>query len=426
MIEPSPAASERPRIFFGWKVASASSLILTIQSALVTQAFGSYAVVLQDTFGWSRTTISLAYSFNRAESGLLGPLHGTLLHRYGSKAVMRAGSVITLLGFVWFSQISTPIGFILSFFVIAIGSGLAGFLTVTTETVQWFVTKRSRALSLASFGFALGGFLAPLLVYALRVLGWRWTAVFSGVILALVGWGLSSWFGTTPERRGEPLDGVYASHASPAPIAVDTSDHFSAREALRTRAFWMISFGHASALLVVGSVIAHLSLFLTSEQGYSLQSASFVVAGIPIAQIAGMVLGGLIGDRFNKRLLCAGAMFGHVFGLLALTFAVNLWMIWGFVLLHGLAWGMRGPLMSAIRADYFGSSSFGQILGYSSVILMFGMVCGPLLAGVLADATGNYQLGFSILAALAAIGSAFFLLATPPRRPATLTATANL
>jgi MFS family permease len=87
---------------------------------------------------------------------------------------------------------------------------------------------------------------------------------------------------------------------------------------------------------------------------------------------------------------------------------------------------MRGPLMSAIRADYFGSSSFGQILGYSSVILMFGMVCGPLLAGVLADATGNYQLGFSILAALAAIGSAFFLLATPPRRPATLTATANL
>ncbi len=414
---PTCSAPQRtgPRIFFGWKVASASSLILTLQSALVTQAFGSYAVVLQETFGWSRTTISVAYSFNRAESGLLGPIHGQLLNRYGSKAVMRVGSLITLLGFVWFSQISTPLGFILSFFVIAIGSGLAGFLTVTTETVQWFERKRSKALAIASIGFALGGFLAPILVYSLRILGWRWTAVLSGVILFILGWGLSALFGTSPAQRGEPIDGVYTSTDNHAATHL-TGTHFSAREALRTRAFWMISFGHASALLVVGTVIAHLSLFLTLEQGYTLQSASFVVAGIPIAQILGMLLGGFTGDRFNKRYLCAGAMMGHVVGLLALTFATNFWMIWSFVLLHGMAWGMRGPLMSAIRADYFGSSSFGQILGYSSVILMFGMVGGPLLAGVLADVTGDYQLGFSILSGLAALGSAFFILATPPTR----------
>jgi MFS family permease len=418
-VSDSPATTApphtAPRIFFGWKIASASSLILTLQSALVTQAFGSYAVVLQETFGWSKTTISLAYSFNRAESGLLGPIHGTLLTRYGSRAVMRVGSLITLIGFVWFSQISTPLGFILSFFVIAIGSGLAGFLTVTTETVQWFERKRSKALSLASFGFALGGFLAPVLVYSLRVLGWRWTAVLSGIILCALGSGLSSLFGTSPDQRGEPIDGYYAPAGDPQTTHL-TDTHYSAREALRTRAFWMISFGHASALLVVGTVIAHLSLFLTTEQGYTLQSASFVVAGIPITQILGMLLGGFVGDRFNKRYLCAGAMMGHVVGLLALTFAVNFWMIWGFVLLHGIAWGMRGPLMSAIRADYFGSSSFGQILGYSSVILMFGMVGGPLLAGVLADVTGDYRLGFSILSGLAVLGSAFFLLATPPTR----------
>jgi MFS family permease len=411
----SPAPSVRPRIFFGWKVASASSLILTLQSALVTQAFGSYAVVLQEKFGWSKTTISLAYSFNRAESGLLGPIHGTLLTRYGSKAVMRAGSLITLIGFIWFSQISTPLGFILSFFVIAIGSGLAGFLTVTTETVQWFERKRSKALSLASFGFALGGFLAPVLVYSLRMLGWRWTAVISGVILFFLGWGLSQLFGTSPAQRSEPIDGMYTPMGDPEPARI-IDNHFTAREALRTRAFWMISFGHASALLVVGTVIAHLSLFLTLEQGFTLQSASFVVAGIPIAQILGMVLGGFFGDRFNKRYLCAGAMMGHVIGLLALTFATNALMIWGFVLLHGMAWGMRGPLMSAIRADYFGPSSFGQILGYSSVILMFGMIGGPLLAGILADVTGDYRLGFSILSVLAVFGSAFFMLATPPTR----------
>jgi OFA family oxalate/formate antiporter-like MFS transporter len=187
---------------------------------------------------------------------------------------------------------------------------------------------------------------------------------------------------------------------------------------LRTPAFWLLSFGHAAALLVVGAVVAHLSLYLTSEHGYSLQAASFVVAGVPIAQIAGMVVGGVLGDRMSKRWLAAIAMGGHVAGLLLLTFATAAWMIWAFVVLHGLAWGARGPLMSAIRADYFGSTSFAQIMGYSSVILMFGMVGGPLLAGVLADVTGDYRAGFTILAGLAATGSLFFAAARPPRRQA--------
>jgi OFA family oxalate/formate antiporter-like MFS transporter len=86
-----------------------------------------------------------------------------------------------------------------------------------------------------------------------------------------------------------------------------------------------------------------------------------------------------------------------------------------FAVLHGLSWGMRGPLMAAIRADYFGSASFGTITGVSSMIVMFGMILGPLVAGVLADRTGSYVPGFSVLAALAAAGSVAFWRA---RRPA--------
>jgi OFA family oxalate/formate antiporter-like MFS transporter len=89
----------------------------------------------------------------------------------------------------------------------------------------------------------------------------------------------------------------------------------------------------------------------------------------------------------------------------------------GFAVLHGLAWGLRGPLMSAIRADYFGSLSFGTITGISSMIAMVGMMGGPLVAGVLADRTGSYVPGFSALAALAAVGSVFFVLARRPKLP---------
>jgi cyanate permease len=48
------------------------------------------------------------------------------------------------------------------------------------------------------------------------------------------------------------------------------------------------------------------------------------------------------------------------------------------------------------------------------MVLMVGMMGGPLVAGILADRTGSYVLGFGVLAALAAVGSVFFLRARRP------------
>jgi MFS family permease len=70
--------------------------------------------------------------------------------------------------------------------------------------------------------------------------------------------------------------------------------------------------------------------------------------------------------------------------------------------------------MGAIRADYFGRTSYGAILGTSSLITMFGSIIGPVVAGVLADETGNYELGFTLLAVLSGMGSVFFLMAKRP------------
>jgi len=111
------------------------------------------------------------------------------------------------------------------------------------------------------------------------------------------------------------------------------------------------------------------------------------------------------------------AMIGHAAGLLVLTFAVNHLMIWAFVPLHGLAWGLRGPLMQSMRADYFGPTNFGTIMGFSSMIVMLGMITGPLLAGFMRDQTDTYTAGFTVLAIAAGLGSIFFYLATPPAPP---------
>jgi MFS family permease len=70
-----------------------------------------------------------------------------------------------------------------------------------------------------------------------------------------------------------------------------------------------------------------------------------------------------------------------------------------------------------IGMTIFGSAAFGTITGISSMVVMFGMVGGPIIAGVLADRTGSYELGFCILAGLAVLGSIFFVLARRPSPP---------
>ncbi|MCS5681337.1 MAG: MFS transporter [Actinomycetota bacterium] len=405
-------------IFRGWKVVGSGIFIQFIQSGLIMQAMGSYLVVLERQFGWSKSVLSAAFSVNRFESALLGPLQGWMLDRLGPKRIARIGSVFLVLGFLWFGRIQNLWEFFVSFLLIAIGAALSGFLTVTVAIVRWFERRRARALATGSLGFAAGGLAVPIVVWSMNANGWRATASVSGVVAGAAVYFFARYLDGYPADYGETVDGLGSGKVARTPTVEGlTSVDFTAREAIRTRAFWMISLGHMSALFVVGAVMAHLALFLTSERGYSLQQASFVGAALPIMQIVGMTIGGALGDRVNKRLIASLAMLGHAGGILILAFAERAWMIGVFVALHGLAWGARGPLMQALRADYFGASSFGFIMGLSSLIVMLGIVLGPIIAGVLADATGTYRAGFLVVGTLAALGMVFFVLATPPAPP---------
>jgi MFS family permease len=136
---------------------------------------------------------------------------------------------------------------------------------------------------------------------------------------------------------------------------------------------------------------------------------------VTVGQFFGVMLGWVIGERFVKRFICAGCMLLHAAGLLLLTYSTAFVVLAIAALVHGTGWGLRGPFMQAIRADYFGRRSIGTIMGLSATITVFGQIGGPLVAGVLADWTGNYRAGFTVLAVTAGLGSLFFLLAKPPK-----------
>jgi MFS family permease len=386
---------------------------------LMFHAYGAYVVKLREEFGWSKTLLSAAFAMARAESGIFGPLQGWLTDRLGPRVLIRTGMAIFGVGFILFSFIGGPVTFFLTFFLMAVGSSVGGYLPIGVAIVSWFRRRRALALSISSCGMSVGGILVQFVALALTHWGWRWTAFASGLLVLAIGIPLAQVVRHRPEPYGFVPDGV----ASDAPAgeprrAAAPVVNFTAGEAVRTRAFWCISLGHGAALLVVSAVMVHLIVHVTERLGYSLQQAATVLALLTVVQLVAQLSGGWAGDRFSKRVICVGCMVGHALGLVLLAHATAFWMLLLFAVIHGAAWGIRGPLMSAIRADYFGAASFGMISGISSMVLMVGMMGGPLIAGILADRTGSYAPGFHILAALAALGSVFFVFATPPSRTA--------
>ncbi|MGI9604775.1 MAG: MFS transporter, partial [Acidimicrobiales bacterium] len=416
----------RKKVYTGWKVVAASSALWALQSMLWMQGFGNLAVELRRQFGWSKTLFSVAFVGTRTGSSLLGPLQGAALGRWGTKRIMRVGASFVLLGFVGLSRIQTRTEFLLALSVAAFGMALAGFLTITSAVVQWFERKRAQALSMQTMGLAIGGFAGPLLVVGFGWFGWRPTMVGAGVVLTLAIYFASTVIGADRSASDEPVDGIPADMLQNSHRPEGVNDvHFTAQAAMRTRAFWMISMGHGSALIVVSAGIAHLALYLTEDRGFDAREAALIAGAIPVFQFLGTGLGGFLGDRVNKRIIVGVAMCFHAAGLLLMTWVESFVTIGAFVVLHGLAWGARGPLMQAIRADYFGSTYFAQIMGWSSIIVTLGVLVGPLLAGILADSSGNYRLGFTIIALLALAGNVFWALATPPPAPEPTTSEAT-
>jgi MFS family permease len=412
-----------PRLFFGWWVVAAGAGLQFLASALLGQAYGAYVVLLRNEFGWSTTVLAAASSLREAESGVVSPVQGFLLDRIGPRNVTRAGVLILGLGFMAFSQVNSILGFYLAFVFMSVGASLCGYTSITFAAIHWFERRRSTAISLTSTGFALGGMAVPATVFALEHLGWRETAFLSGVVIIVLGLPLAQLIRIDLQRMGLSPDGDTA----PPPASgeetrpPDDGLDFTIREAIREPSFWWISAGHASSLFIVSAMSVHLVSHLDEGMGYSLGQAAGVVFLMTIVQFLGTLTGGPLGDRFSKRALVTLCMAMHVAGLLMLSHAAGLAMVIGFAVLHGLAWGWRGPQMAAMRADYFGRSSFGKILGVSNLVIIVGTIAGPLIAGVVYDQTGNYRVGFDILAGMAAAGSVFFILAkkpAPPRRRA--------
>ena len=151
------------------------------------------------------------------------------------------------------------------------------------------------------------------------------------------------------------------------------------------------------------------------DKGYTGQDAGWVVSVYTGVAMLFQLVGGYAGDRMSKRVALAFFTTLQAGGVLILVVAQTLPMFYLFGILFGAGFGGRNPLTVAIRADYFGTGSFGKILGFSTVPMNLLLLIASPFAGWMYDRYDSYDLAFLILTGLNFLGALCFLAAVRPR-----------
>ena len=95
-----------PNIFYGWWILIAGTAIMTVVGTTNTYGLSLFFIPLTTQFGWSRAALSGALSLARLESGLIGPLEGFLVDRFGPRKMMLLGVPLIAVGFYLLSRVA--------------------------------------------------------------------------------------------------------------------------------------------------------------------------------------------------------------------------------------------------------------------------------------------------------------------------------
>lgn len=412
-------------MFYGWWLVGISGFVMTVATVPFFHALGIWSVALESHFAWTRTQLFIAFVLSRIEGGIMGPVEGYLTDRLGARRMVLIGLLILGAGFLLFSRVENLWMFYASFMIMALGVGLGGWLPLMTIVNNWFIRRRSSAMGWASVLSRLGALvLVPAIAWAVDPdadrLGWKTTAVIIGAIILLSALLIPRFIRNRPEEYGQHPDGDGAptnapasSERSPQSTATPQEVEFTARQALRTPAFYCISFGHAFNSMLIVTITTHLALMLT-DQKISLQVAAWVVTVYTGMSMVFQVVGGYIGDRAPKNVVIFLFSAIQAGSVLIITTNDSLAAAFVFAVAFGIGFGGRTPLTVAIRGDYFGRKAFASIMGLSMVPMNFCLLAAPLLTAIYHDARGSYVLPFNVLAGICFLGGVLFLFAKKP------------
>jgi len=416
--DPTPAS--RPRPFYGWWIVLAGTAVLFVSSGIGFYSHGVILDPLRNLHGWSKATISSAITLYFITAGINGFLVGRRIDQYGPKWVLILGSLTIGSGYCLLSLIQAVWQLYAVYLVMAIGFSCINIVPVNTLIANWFIRKRGFAMSLANTGLSLGGIvLVPFASFAIVHWGLGTTLPLLGAMCGIVIIPMALFVikqrpadlnqfpdGETRRASGEERDGPSLSYAI-------QSRKWTRFEAMHTIAFWAIV---SAFLLALGGQIAfliHQVSFLSQYLGIA--GAATAVSITAFASIIGRLMLGTFVDRLDKRYVAMACFLLQGAAVFTLAYYNHVVILYLGTFVFGLTMGSILMAQSLIIGECFGLVSFATVSGFTGLFTMSGAAFGPTLAGVIYDATGSYQMAFTIFAALSMIAMILIFFARPPR-----------
>lgn len=387
-----------------WLIAiSGVGIHISIGSAYAWSVFTNPMV---DKYGWDTTEISFAFSLAIFCLGFSAAFMGPFVEKHGPRKSGMLSALFFSIG-VAGSGIATAIGslYLLYFFygiVGGIGLGI-GYIAPVSTLVKWFPDRRGLATGMAIMGFGFAALISgPAAASLIHAIGISSTFFVLGAAYFIVMMLSSQYLSAPPEGwlpKGYTPPSVKEPAAPSGKISSDLSQ-LTAKEAIKTRRFWLLWF---MLFLNVTCGIAILSLASPMAQGIAGMSAIAAAGMVGITGLfngAGRIGWASLSDYIGRPNVYTTFFVIEVIAFFLIPFASNpiLFQILVFAIITCYGGGFAS--VPAYIGDLFGTKQLGAIHGYILTAWALGGVAGPLLLSSIYDTTHSYDLTMNIFGVL--------------------------
>jgi MFS family permease len=427
----SIARPQKPGFYYGWLIVAGAWVMYMLNQAAFTWGFTVFVNPLADEFGWSRTSITIAWALSLTWGLLLGPWFGRCFDRYGSRSLIVLGGLFGGLGWLLIPTAQDYWTFA-AYFVLLVGTGINGALGPSTGSAaiaQWFKIRRSLALGVYYTGSGGAGLLLiPIMSALTEAHGWRISAASLGAIVLLLTAVVTPFMRHKPEQYGlvmeAGLTADVAARKNRRPSSTrwfllpsrqpSLEREFTLAEALRHMPFWLFTAAVFLRYVGMGITQVHQIPHMLSR-GVDPVIATAALSVSLIVNIPSRIAIGWMGDVYSKKwLLNLTAIAG---GLALLAFALvgpaSTELVWVYAILWGIGLAML-PLQAAWIADTYGRAHYGSINAASNSVALFGRVVGALGAAFAFDLLGSYSVIMLLGAAGFAVAAVMLMLLPSP------------
>ena len=400
----------RSGFFYGWVVVGAVFIVLTFASGLGFYNATVYLQALVEERGFSIGAASGATAVFFVVFGLAGIPIARLLGRWDPRWVLVSGALVGGVALLLLGRVRELWQVYAAFALFGCGFAAASFVPGTTLVTRWFRRRRALALSVATTGLSVGG--VVITPASAAFIGREGLAVASPWLAGLFVLGIAPvallLVRPDPAAMGLRPDGA------DGPDAEETggASGVTLREAVGTPFFAAVTLGFALLLLTQVGGLAHL--FPLATEGVGAGAAATAVSTVAFASIVGRFAGAWVLGRVSPMRFAVVVAVVQAAAIAVLALASSGVVLLAGAALFGATVGNVLILAPIVLVSAFGTRDYASIYSVNQLLTTVGIAAGPVLVGVLRDATSGYAAPLLISAGVSLLAAGALALASPP------------